>query len=54
MLQTFRNISNIFFFNIYAFCLLRQASDFTNIGDWPTLGTQEVRIITKFLLNYYF
>lgn len=47
MLQIFRNISNIFF-NVYVFRLLQQASDFTNIGDWPTLGTQEVRIITEF------
>jgi len=34
---------NTIFFNIYIyffFCILQQASDFTNIGDWPTLGTQ--------------
>lgn len=28
---------------------MQQASDFTNIGDWPTLGTQvEVCIIINF------
>lgn len=34
---------------------MQQASDFTNIGDWPTLGTQtEVHIRFFFFLNFLY
>lgn len=40
--------------NILIYYILQQASDFTDIGDWPTLGPQgEVSFIIELWLHCY-